>query len=121
MSHLARLGTVALVATFVSSLFLLTAGPVAADTFTNSNHFKLYPVGLATPYPSTITVNGLSGTITKVTLTLINLDHSDQQDVNMLLVGPGGQKVLVWSLAGGLDCGPVTITLDDGASTPIPF
>src|SRR4026209_1025593 len=47
------------------------------------------------PYPSTITVSGVSGTITDVSFTLYNLSHTYPDALDILLVGPGGQKVLL--------------------------
>ena len=70
----------------------------------------------ASPYPSTITVTGVSSPVSKVTVTLRNLTHSFVSDLDILLVGPGGQKAMLMSDAGGE--GPVsavTLTFDDGA------
>ena len=46
----------------------------------------------ALPYPIGINVSGMSGSVTKVTLTLNGLSHTYPADIDMLLVGPGGQK-----------------------------
>src|SRR5947208_2657469 len=40
------------------------------------------------PYPSTIDVAGLSGSISRVTVTVNHFSHTDPQDVNLLLLGP---------------------------------
>ncbi|HEX9004896.1 MAG TPA: putative Ig domain-containing protein [Blastocatellia bacterium] len=80
------------------------------------------PPEIATPYPSTISVSGLTGTITKVTVTLTNFNHPFPDDVDMLLVGPTGEQALILSDVGGSTCAncPVTLTLDDAAGTALP-
>jgi subtilisin-like proprotein convertase family protein len=76
--------------------------------------------GPASPYPSTINVAGLGGTVTKVTVTLNGLSHTFPDDLDILLVGPGGQSVILMSDAGGaLDVTNVNLTFDDtGAMLP---
>ncbi len=77
--------------------------------------------GAATPYPSTITVSGLTSTVYKVTATLRNLAHDYPQDVDVLLVGPQGQSVLLMSDAGGPDAiTNVTLTFDSAAIDLVP-
>jgi len=111
-------------------LGLLAAAPAAsALTFTNPTPITIpagAPVtteGPAAPYPSPITVSGL-GTVLDVNATITSFSHTCPSDVDILLVGPGGQKTLLFSDAGG-DCGPVpasgvTFTLDDEAATAYP-
>ena len=68
------------------------------------------------PYPSTINVTGVTGTVTKVTVTLHNLNHTFPSDVDVLLVGPGGQTVILMSDVGGeTDAVNATLTFDDSA------
>jgi subtilisin-like proprotein convertase family protein len=77
--------------------------------------------GVATPYPSTITVPSTAGTITDVNVTLTNFSHEFTSDVRMLLVGPAGQKVLLMNAATDeQDATNLTFTLDDEAAGPIP-
>ena len=76
--------------------------------------------GAATPYPSTIDVTGVGGTITNVTLRLNDLSHTFPDDIDMLLVGPAGQKVVIFSDAGGGNSlNNVTVTLHDAAQFPL--
>ncbi len=79
------------------------------------------PPTIATPYPSTIAVSGLTGTITKVTVTLNNFNTTFADNVDILLVGPGANGIIM-SDAGGSQCAncPATLTLDDTAATPLP-
>ena len=77
--------------------------------------------GAAAPYPSTINVSGIVGTVTKVTATLTGMNHTFPDDIDVLLVGPGGQKLLLMSDAGGsLDLVGVNLTFDDGAASALP-
>ena len=70
--------------------------------------------GAATPYPSPINVAGVTGTVTKVTATLHGLTHTFPGDLDILLVGPAGQKVMLLSdIGGGTDVNNVTLTFDD--------
>src|SRR5262245_6575848 len=72
------------------------------------------------PYPSTINVSGLNGTITRVTAQLLDYNHVSPDDVDVLLVGPGGQKILLMSDVGGSgSANHVNLTFDDaGPSMP---
>jgi len=102
----------------LAAIALSAAGASAAQAadFTNSQPVKLSDLQRTEPYPSTLNVSGLGAQTTKVTLT-IDLDHSTKSDLEMLLVGPRGQKVLVMSDAAGDSGSPVTWTFDDAAAT----
>lgn len=90
-------------------------------TFSNSAAITIADVGAGTPYPSTINVAGRGGTITKVTLTLKGLGQTYPDDVDILLVGPGGQKLMLFSDVGGdYDVNNVTVTLADAATAALP-
>lgn len=76
--------------------------------------------GAATPFPSTLTVSGVTGTVSKVTVALNGFDHTWPADVDALLVGPGGQTVLLLSDAGGGNAvSSVNLTFDDEAATTL--
>lgn len=68
------------------------------------------------PYPSSIVVAGLGASLSSITLTLTNFTRSARtDDLDMLLVGPTGATLIVFSDLGGLGgAGPITITLADG-------
>jgi hypothetical protein len=77
--------------------------------------------GAATPYPSAIAVSGITGTVTKVTVTLPDVSHTSPDDLDILLVGPLGQKVMLMSDAGeGPDLTNVALTFDDAAPFALP-
>lgn len=80
----------------------------------------------ANPYPGSINVTGL-GTIptsgSNVTLTLTNFARSARpDDLDMLLVGPTGASLIIWSDVGGSggSTGTLTITLSDAAASFLP-
>ena len=110
--------------TTVSTSFLLTVTePLeGAVVFANSSVVTIPDLGAATPYPSTITVAGVTGVVSRVTVTLQTLRHTYPADLDILLVGPAGQKVILFSDAGGgFDVSPVTVTLSDAAASPLPL
>jgi uncharacterized repeat protein (TIGR01451 family) len=110
----ASLGTVS--KTF--SLGILSAG---TQTLTNSTAISIVDNATASPYPSAITVSNLSGTVTKVTVRLRGLTHTSPDDIDVLLVGPGGQKTYLMSDVGGANSVTnLTLTFDDSASTSLP-
>jgi subtilisin-like proprotein convertase family protein len=73
-------------------------------------------------YPSTILVSGLRrGRIRDVNLSLNGLSHHFPGDLEVLLVGPGGQTAVVMGNIGGAgDVTGVTLHLDDEAAVPLP-
>lgn len=101
-------------ASFVFGLSSVTA-------LTNQSQIRLPDVGPATNlYPSSITIRGLSGMVRKVTATLLNVQHTAPDDLDVLLVGPKGDTVLLMSDAGGgSGISGVNLTFDDaGALLP---
>jgi subtilisin-like proprotein convertase family protein len=77
-------------------------------------------MGAASPYPSTIEVAS-SGLIGDVDVALLGLSHQNPDDLDVLLVGPGGQTVLLMSDAGGEDpARRATLGFSDEAPSMIP-
>lgn len=77
--------------------------------------------GIASQYPSTIVVTGVTGIISKVTVTLVGLTHTFPDDLDVLLVGPQGQKIVLMSDAGGSgSISGSTVTFDDTAFSAVP-
>ncbi|MFN2505694.1 MAG: beta strand repeat-containing protein [Acidimicrobiales bacterium] len=68
----------------------------------------------ATPYPSNIFVTGGPTNLGKVTVTLKNVTHEFPDDIDVLLVGPAGQNLVLVSDA-GTNTSNVTATFDDAA------
>ena len=78
--------------------------------------------GPASPYPSTIDVSGLSGTVTGVRARLNGVFHAKSSDVDALLVGPQGQSALLVASArppGGapMSATGAVMTFADGGET----
>lgn len=57
--------------------------------------------GKASPYPSEVTVSGVTGVIDTIRVVINGFTHPFPDDVDMLLVGPRGQKIMLMSDAGG--------------------
>jgi subtilisin-like proprotein convertase family protein len=90
-------------------------------TFTNSSAISIPSSGASTPYPSNITVAGLRGTINKVTVTLNTMTHTFPDDIDVLLVGPTGVKLILMSDAiGSNDLSSHTFTFDSSAGSLLP-
>jgi len=91
--------------------------PIAINTAVSGS----CTVMTASPYPSQISVSGLTGTVTDVNVTLTGLSHTFPDDVAVLLVGPGGQSTILMGDSGGsADVNGVTLTFDDGAAATLP-
>jgi hypothetical protein len=77
--------------------------------------------GPANIYPSSIEVEGLPGNLSKVTSTMLRVGSGKPDDIDMLLVGPEGDEVMLMSDA----CGTTRFTedviaFDDDAAAPPP-
>ncbi|MBX7187700.1 MAG: hypothetical protein K1Y01_21340 [Vicinamibacteria bacterium] len=90
-----------------------------ASSYANSSAISINSAATpdkASPYPSTIVVPALPGRVSKVTATLTGFSHAWPQDVDVILVGPQGQKVLLMSDVGGSSpVAGLSLTFDDTA------
>lgn len=78
--------------------------------------------GIGGPYPSTINVAGLTGNKV-ITVELTDVAHEWGADVDILLVGPGGQKMIILSDAFNADNAAVNrgnVILKDSAAAVAP-
>jgi uncharacterized repeat protein (TIGR01451 family) len=109
----------------------MTAVVVAPAPFGNSTAVvvadaTLSGPGTGSPYPSTVTVSGLTGSVYKVTVTLSNVSHTFPGDFDILLTGPsapGGVPptvILMSDAGGGIDMADITVTFDDAAGASLP-
>ena len=89
-------------------------------TFSNTAPITINDNASATPYPSTIPLGSLG--ILDVNVVITGLTHGFPEDIGILLVGPGGQKVVLMNNTGGINpiTVPITITFDDQAATSVP-
>jgi subtilisin-like proprotein convertase family protein len=99
---------------------LMVVPSVSAATFANPAAITINDDAAATPYPSTIAVSGLTGSISDVNVTLTDLQHTAVQDIGVALVAPSGLGLEVMA-DDGFDLAPgVTYTFDDGAAIQFP-
>jgi extracellular elastinolytic metalloproteinase len=90
------------------------ATATSAATVANTGAVSIPGNGSASPYPSSLTVPSGFNALSKVTVTLKGFTHTYPSDVDVLLVGPGGQTVVLMSDAGsGGDVSNLTLTFDD--------
>jgi subtilisin-like proprotein convertase family protein len=92
----------------------------APATFSNTTAIVVADNTSSTPYPSNITVAGLTGNKI-MRLNLNGLTHTFPADIDILLVGPGGQKFMAMSdMGGGGDVlTPIDISLADAAANAL--
>ena len=120
-----------LVATLVSAIVASTAGLwstshiAAADvgTWCNNDPITVPDSGAASPYPSTVTVSDAGMFAGTVTVELTGVSHSYPGDLDILLVSPTGQSLVLMSDASDqyTNSAATTLTFSDSAAGPIPF
>ena len=119
-------------ATFTVSMSGTSGSPVAVNyatqsatatigtTAANASPIAIPVSGIGSPYPSTITMPPGTGVVTKVQVVLGRLNHVSVGDVDVLLVGPGGQaSVLMSDVGGATTATNLTIMFDD-SGPPMP-
>lgn len=83
------------------------------------------PNGISNPYPSQINVTGAVGTVTNVTVTLTGVSLPRIRDINIVVVAPTGQTLMLMSDTGQQDAANAVsntnITFSDAAATAVPF
>ena len=101
----------------VSANFVLAT----SNVFANLDTITIPALGIASPYASKITVAGQPASPSKVTVTLRGVSHTYPDDIDVLLVGPGGQKMVLMSdVGGGNALSNATLTFDDAATSSLP-
>lgn len=113
--------------TFVAAACALSAlalgvftAPAGAVVF-NGSTISIPASGNGSPYPSQISVGGLTGTVTNVTVTLNGVSHTWPGDMRILLVGPNGQTVtLLSAVGGGTDVNNATLVFSQAAAGLVP-
>ena len=123
------------VAVAVATLVALVWLPLSAEaasrrttkTFDNANIIRIPAnqisggtMGKADPYPSIINVSGFKS-VNDVNVTIRFANHTDPDDLDILLVGPTGRTAILWSDAGGTNAiTGTTLTFDDEAQVFLP-
>ena len=110
-------------------LCLLVPAASHADVivFSSAAPITILPVGVSDPYPTTMNVSGITGTVTGFTLTLSNISHTFIDDVSAAIVSPDGTAVLLFSgpganflNRGAKDIANQTWTFDETALATLP-
>lgn len=106
-------------------LAALIASPASAQVFNSLGTIAIpktpNTIGPANPYPSQINVGGLTGTVSSVKVSLVGLTHTFPSDVDLLLVGPSGQNVVLLADTGGAtNVTSVNLTFDQAAPGLVP-
>jgi subtilisin-like proprotein convertase family protein len=88
---------------------------------TTAGTISIAGTGIASPYPAEISVSGLDGSITSASVTISNFSHIAPDDVDILLVGPDGRRIVLMSDAGGqTEVGGINLNFSDAAPAPVP-
>lgn len=105
---------------FLGFTVLSGAAQAGVTGFCNSAPITIADDAVAGLYPSAVSVVGAPGSITGVVVTLNGFSHSFPDDVGIVLVGPGGQALLLQSGAGDAGAVNATYSFTDTASGPLP-
>lgn len=106
---------------------MLVAGLAAAanaQTFVNTTPILIpagapgATTGIASPYPSTINVSGISYVPTDVTIRLLNGRHTFADDLDIIVVSPNGTSYLMSDVGGSGDIVSTLTFNDAGAALP---
>lgn len=96
----------------------------AYDSFTNPDGITIsdaFAPTKATPYPSSVTVSGMPGIVTKLSVTISKLSHPFPADIDMMLVAPDGTRATIMSDVGaGGEVSKITLTIEDDAPVSMP-
>lgn len=105
-----------------TEVFTVTIIPKRERSYTNSTPIAIRDNDTASPYPSTIKVDDLSGAVKEVKVRLNGFSHTFPADVAVLLVSPSGQSVVLMNRAGqgGGPANDINLTFSQNAATAIP-
>jgi choice-of-anchor B domain-containing protein len=100
-----------------SAVWSFTTG----ELYCNSTPISIPSSGPGSPYPSNIAVAGSSSSVVDVNVHLVGLSHTWPDDIDILVVGPQGQNLIIMSDAGGSnDLVNVDLIFDDAAASQLP-
>lgn len=106
-----------------NSEIFLTINDTATQFTNNHDPIDIPAFGAtASPYPSSINVTGAPTVNGGMRVTLYDVELANPDNLDVLLVGPLGQKMVIMGDAGGSTAmsGPVTLTFDDSAGQVLP-
>ena len=115
---------IGLAGALIAPSFMVFVAQAPAATYSNATPITIpagaptTTIGPATPYPSPISVAGLTGTITKLTVGISRFSHTVPADVGVVLVAPGGKALNLMNCSGGFPTPtPINLVFDDQAAT----
>jgi subtilisin-like proprotein convertase family protein len=96
-------------------------GPIPTFTSSTGASVTIPSNGNFNPYPGTVTISGMPATNVRVASVQLNgMNHTFANDLDLVLVSPTGQAVILMSdVAGGADILNANFVIRDGA-TPFP-
>jgi len=98
--------------------FTIVVVPSTAPVTANTTPITIGTNSPAFPYPSSVTVSGIGSPLTNISVTLVGFSHTFPADVSALLVGPGGQAVMLMSDEGsGIAVSNLRLTFNDAGGT----
>jgi uncharacterized repeat protein (TIGR01451 family)/fimbrial isopeptide formation D2 family protein len=95
----------------------------AATSFCNTSTVTFPNVAGASgsPYPTQVNVNGMAGTLAKVTIGLNGLSHQFPDDLDLMVSAPNGRSLIAFSDVGGSNAVTgLNIVLDSSAAASLP-
>lgn len=107
---------------WLASTLLICSLPAHATIFEfpGTGGITINSSGDATPYPSTISVSGITGSVISVKVKINGFSHTFPSDVDVYLLSPSGQVSVVFSDAGSsTDAVNANLVFDDAAASPI--
>lgn len=106
-------------AALLAALVLPVAAQAETRTFLNSTYIVTTGVqGPANVFPTRLVLSGLSGTVTDANVTLLGLSSARPDDIDVVITGPNGQKVMLMSDAcGTTSFESANFSFDDSAPT----
>jgi len=95
---------------------------MASQTFAGSGTITMsdsgFPPFPANPYPATINVSGVSGNVTNLRVNFPHLTHNASADLDVLLVNPAGDSILLMSDCGSSANNAAVVFDDSGIALP---
>ncbi len=98
------------------------SGTLSTTEVQNASGITILDNANANPYPSPLTITGITDAVVKIRVKLNGVTHTYPKDIDILLVSPAGKVCSIMSAAGGGNPGiiAVNLILDDAASTLLP-
>jgi subtilisin-like proprotein convertase family protein len=104
-----------------ATLAIESQGLVSPATFANPAPITINDFSAGSPYPSTIDISCVSGPLSQLSVTLTNVSHTYASDIDILLVGPSGQAIMLMSDTGGANgLTNATLTFSDSSLNFLP-